>query len=174
MTLSILSTFLLWNCALLQTNAAQPPAPQRAIAEIVGQPSIFALRPENVQQRFAQLSSLHASVRTKVLHRYAGNNRGNGISWVVIDFQPSTSDPSHWTLLQVQICWDGSASAETGLRSNLTHKLGHPKGEGDRVYWDLGEHREVSLKNGSFQSPEGGSLVNGILIEAVVLQGEPE
>jgi hypothetical protein len=69
---------------------------------------------------------------------------------------------------------DGSGSAETELRSNLTQKLGRPKGEGDRVYWDLGEHREISLKNGSFQPPEGGSLVNGILIEAVVLQGEPE
>jgi hypothetical protein len=140
----------------------------------VGQPSIFALHPENVQERFAQLSSLHVSVSTKLLHRYVGNNRGNGISWVLIDFQPSTSDRSRWTLLQVQICMAGSGSAETELRSNLTQKLGRPKREGDRVYWDLGEHREISLKNGSFQPPEGGSLVNGILMEAVVLQGEPE
>lgn len=69
---------------------------------------------------------------------------------------------------------EGSDSVETTMRSNLTRKLGQPKSDPDRVYWDLHEHKEVSLKKGSFEPPGGGSPVSGVLIEAAVLQGEPE
>jgi hypothetical protein len=172
---SVLAAFLLWHGAVLQTNAAQPTLPSlRAIIGIVGAPSVFALRPENVQERFASLTPLDATVNTGVLRRYTGRNPDKGISWVMVDFQPSARDRQQWTLLQLQICIEGPGSAETTMRSNLTRRLGPPKSEGDRIYWDLGGHREVSLKNGSFNPPAGGPLVNGLLIEAVVLQGEPE
>ncbi|HWF47931.1 MAG TPA: hypothetical protein VG168_13050 [Bryobacteraceae bacterium] len=172
---SLFSVFLFWHFALLQPNSAQPaPSSLPTIAGIVGEPSVFALHPENVRERFASLVPLNATVTTNVLHRYVGHNAAKGIYWVMADFQPSIANRKQWTLLQLQICIDGSGSVEAAMRSNLTRKLGRPKSEGDRFYWELGDHREISLKSGSFQPPEGGPSVSGVLIEAVVLQGEPE
>ena len=172
---SLLSALLLWNSVALQPHATQPALPLlHTIVQIVSEPSVFELRPENVAERFAALTPLKPTVRTNLLRRYVGHNQRNGISWVMVDFQPSGRDGQQWTLLQVQICVESSGSANTALRSNLVRKLGQPTNDGDRASWEMGEHREVSLQNGRFEAPEGGSQVSGVLITAAVLQGEPE
>jgi hypothetical protein len=134
---------------------------------------VFQAAPETAVQRLGAIASLKAAVETRELRRYIGENRGKGIAWVMIDFQPSEKDVKRWTFLQMQICVD-QAHARVGsqIRSEIVKTLGAGKKENGRTVWPLGRHRELSIRTGAFDPPTGLAPVAGMLIELAVLQGE--
>jgi len=144
----------------------------RSVARIVTDRTVFEITPEAVSQRFASLASLHATVATKEERQYAGENRAAGIAWVTVDFQATGKEPRPWAFLQSQICLIGTDVA--AVRSEFAKSLGPAKTEPERAVWSLGRYRELSVKGGKFDPPEGGPPVSGVLVELGVLQGEPE
>jgi len=166
----LLAAIALGHCAVLAQQGGGAAVP--SVARVVTDRSVFEIGPEAVARRFAPLASLRATVATREARRFTGENRDRGIAWVTVDFQATGKEPRPWAFLQSQICLLGTDLG--AARSEFAKALGPAKIEEGRAVWSLGPHRELSVKSGKFDPPDGGPAVNGVLVELGVLQGEPE
>jgi hypothetical protein len=153
------------------------------VANTVANRENFRVTPSNVRERFNSLAPLTAETKSDQLWRFESPNPPPTIAWLIVDFQPSESDPQQWQFLQLRMVIKSPDLDDEHLRrllrKSLSRTLGEAKRDGDpnkggREYWSLSPYQEVSLREGQFDSPHGDQRRVGVLVEMSVLQGEAE
>jgi hypothetical protein len=157
---------------------------QDLLIQIVTDRKIFVVTPSALVTRLSSIVELKPDQATDVVWRFKGFAPGDGLHWVLADFQSMADGKTRvWNLLQFEIALSSKTQDPHELYKSCVLKIdqrirkaserAHTK-EGYRTTWNVGKYKSIDLREGMFQNPNSSHSEHLVLIRVAVLQGEAE